>query len=276
MKKTDKLLGTGSFGDVWLAQYEYVDVAMKIPKFQSYNEKDREECEREIKVMSKCNSSYVVKLRGTCFHENYFIVMEYMSNGDLQKYLEKMKDKKSESPLKLRYRMACQIVKGVSYLHSYSINIVHSDIKSSNILLDEYYNAKISDFGISKIRSTTLGTIGPNKGGTVKWLAPEVENDAKPTTKETDIFSVGFTLWELMSFEIPFSKCTNKEYLYKITYGSKKEEIPEGTPPVLKECIERCWEKDPILRPTAIELVEKLQQECKISHSWQLFSVSVP
>uniref|UniRef100_A0A6B2LE02 Protein kinase domain-containing protein n=1 Tax=Arcella intermedia TaxID=1963864 RepID=A0A6B2LE02_9EUKA len=257
-----------------MAQYQYDDVAVKILK-NFLCQEERLVCEREIGLMAKCDSPNVVKLRGTCLNdEKFYIVMEYMSNGNLQKYLEKRKNNRTEAPLKLRYKMACQIVKGVHHLHSKGI--VHSDIKSSNILLDEYYNAKISDFGISKIRSTTLGTIGPNKGGTVKWLAPEVENDAKPTTKETDIFSVGFTLWELMSFEIPFSKCTNKEYLYKITYGSKKEEIPEGTPPVLKECIERCWEKDPILRPTAIELVEKLQQECKISHSWQLFSVSVP
>eukprot|EP01124_Arcella_intermedia_P031537 TRINITY_DN7137_c0_g1_i8.p2 TRINITY_DN7137_c0_g1~~TRINITY_DN7137_c0_g1_i8.p2 ORF type:complete len:545 (-),score=174.81 TRINITY_DN7137_c0_g1_i8:34-1668(-) len=257
---TKKVLGTGAFGIVLLGKYQSSNVAVK--KIELSSPDKEKEFEKEIVVMSKCNSPNVVRLIGTYSEErSHCIVMEYMKNGDLQQYLALKKNNQSEAPLKLRYRMGCDIARGVYYLHERGI--VHSDIKSSNILLDKYFRAKISDFGISKIKeSSSIFTIGHGKGGgTTSWMAPEVESEEKPTTKESDMFSVGITLWELMSFEKPFSKITPKEYNMKLLANEKREEIPPNTPPILKCYIEKCWEHDPQNRPKAAELIDNLLKE---------------
>ena len=90
--------------------------------------------------------------------------------------------------------MAKEIAQGVHYLHSCTPPILHRDLKSLNIFLDEHYRIKIGDFGWTK----TLDQYMTNKIGTYQWMAPEVI-DNKPYTEKADVFSYSIILWEIAS-----------------------------------------------------------------------------
>jgi len=156
--------------------------------------------------------------------------------------------------------VAIDIVSGVNYLHSR--NIIHSDLKSPNILLDEKYRAKITDFGVSKIKETMKSTVaGPGNAGTVRWQAPELwEKDAK-TEKSSDIYSLGTVLWEIYSHEIPFKDYKIDYQLMMARSRGEKLTITQNTPNMMSKQISACWEITPNSRPTTQKILVDLCEE---------------
>uniref|UniRef100_A0A6B2LDJ8 Protein kinase domain-containing protein n=1 Tax=Arcella intermedia TaxID=1963864 RepID=A0A6B2LDJ8_9EUKA len=249
------MLGKGGFGEVYLCNYQGIEVAVKYMSIEINNP----EIQHEIFLLSRCNSKFVVKLIGYCHEQNNSaIVLEYLPRGDLSTFLSKHKS----TPLVNRYQIGLDVVCGISYLHRNGI--IHADIKSPNVLLDEELRGKITDFGVSKYKqSSESTTIGIAKAGSYRWMAPELEeNDNSKTTKLSDIFSLGMVLWELMSFVIPFANITvpSRKY-YEITRSEKKEVIPPSTPAVFAQIINACWNNIPEQRPSLDYILENLALE---------------
>ncbi|MCI33783.1 serine/threonine-protein kinase HT1-like, partial [Trifolium medium] len=142
---------------------------------------------------------------GACKKPPVFcIITEYMAGGSLRKYLQQQGP--HSVPLKLVLELALDIARGMQYLHSQGI--LHRDLKSENLLLDEEMCVKVADFGISCLESQA----GSAKGftGTYRWMAPEMIRE-KRHTKKVDVYSFAIVLWELITGLTPFDNMTPEQ-----------------------------------------------------------------
>ena len=191
--------------------------------------------------------------------------MEFLSGGSLDDLLHST----MELPWKFRHQMALDIVRGLSYLHNQNPPIVHRDLKSLNIILNEDGRAKIGDFGLARVKSATkhTGMVSKSQGdqdyqvGTELWMAPELLNPktAKYTAK-SDMYSFGLILWEIAAREYPYQGANNSFDLIRSWKEKGQEEnIPENTPEYFAEAIERCRSLSPSSRPNAEEMIRYLE-----------------
>lgn len=135
---------------------------------------------------------------GSCTKNPYnlAIILEYCSNNCLWVLLQ---DHKIKLKWDKRIKIAIGIVRGMNYLHSFQVPILHRDLKSLNILLDQFLVPKIADFGWTRLMAKDM----TGKVGTFQWMAPEVINE-KSYTEKADVYSFGIILWEIASREPPY------------------------------------------------------------------------
>ncbi len=255
----DKELGKGGFGVVYRGTWRHIDVAVKQLLMDNISPEAAEEFTKEAQMMANLRHDNIVQFRGYCVSPHYCIVMEYMPNGSLFHIL------RSNQPLDwpLRFSIAVDMAKGLSYLHHE--NILHRDIKSLNVLLDKHMQAKLSDFGLSKVKTETRSHSMATKAkgesvGTLAWMAPELFKGRKAVfTQKCDIYSLGVTFWELATREIPFRDATSPELIPTWVQQGDREDIPTDCPKEFAELIKACWEGEPGKRPDADTLVVQLK-----------------
>jgi serine/threonine protein kinase len=239
-------IGRGNYADVYEARLNGREVAVKY-LHRNFNK----ELMHEADIMARCKHSNILGIYGVCREVGHSVlVLEYMSKGSLYAVLQ---NKKEQLSLPIRETIALDIVNGLNYLHKK--NILHCDLKSSNILLTSSYFAKICDFGTSRNEG-----IKSNKLGSIRWLAPEVVKENE-LTKSSDIYSCGMVLWEIYSQEIPFKNENNDLIVLKWIADKKKEEIPSYCPKEIKDIIEICWLDNAKERPTASKIVKILMKK---------------
>ncbi|KAJ0257722.1 serine/threonine-protein kinase PBL28 [Hirschfeldia incana] len=199
----DNLLGKGGFGRVYKGTLKTGEVVaikkMDLPPFKKAD--GEREFRVEVDILSRLDHPNLVSLIGYCADgKNRFLVYEYMQNGNLQDHLNGIKEAKISWPIRLR--IALGAAKGLAYLHSSSgvgIPIVHRDFKSTNVLLDTYYNAKISDFGLAKLMPEGKDTcVTARVLGTFGYFDPEYTSTGK-LTLQSDIYAFGVVLLELLT-----------------------------------------------------------------------------
>ena len=149
------------------------------------------------------------------------------------------------------------------YLHSH--NIIHKDLKPGNILLDDFLLPKICDFGLSKInqqgQENNLTKTGLDIKGTPKYMAPEVWAKLD-YGKPCDVYGFAIILYEIMTTENPFESFDFFRMLIEIQKGTRPE-FKSPIPEAYKNLIEKCWNNDPMKRPTFQEIVENLKNDKK-------------
>ncbi len=262
--RVGKLLGSGGFGDVYEATWHGKPVAIKQLFLKSLPGDMKKVFDHESEVMAKCNFPNVIRLFGVCNEVGHYgMVMELMSRGSLYNVLHNAEESLPWAPL--RWQIAVDISRGLLYLHTQ--NIFHRDLKSLNILLDENYCAKISDFGLAKTKivSSSSSSKSANGGlaGSLRWSAPELiavdDQINEVASSEADIYSLGMIFWEIASRKLPFEEIQKEMAVaLKISQG-KKEKIPADCPAFYGELIQRMW-RTQSERPTAKEVVEVLEQ----------------
>ncbi|XP_063952229.1 probable serine/threonine-protein kinase drkD isoform X2 [Lytechinus pictus] len=204
-------LGSGAFGEVFHAQLDMIDVAIKrIIKNDNvkFNQSNiRGDQIKEIEALTKYRCKNIVCLASYSVGDDCIcLIFDYMKNGSLEYQLE---GRAPQGPLewKRRHMIAEGAAMGIQYLHSIqNPPLIHQDIKSSNILLDENFVPKIADFGLARP--------GPTKGkeyttlktsvvfGTKAYLAPEFIRDPnRKLSKKLDVYSFGVVLLELVTGE---------------------------------------------------------------------------
>ncbi|KAJ7540313.1 hypothetical protein O6H91_10G008400 [Diphasiastrum complanatum] len=206
----DHELGSGGFGTVFQGVLEdYMRVAIKRPKNEvGESQNDIKQFINEVTILSQVNHRNLVKLLGCCLETRVpLLVYEYVLNGNLLEHLQGQKRIECKSSLVLdwdkRLDIAIGIAEALRYLHfGTSPPIYHRDVKCSNILLDDKYQAKVADFGISRlipIESTHFSTMIQ---GTPGYLDPEFFENMQISDK-SDVYSFGVVLLELITAEKP-------------------------------------------------------------------------
>ncbi|XP_034928592.1 putative wall-associated receptor kinase-like 16 [Populus alba] len=207
----DQKLGEGGFGSVYRGVLAD-DVQVAVKKFKGVDKAQmNEEFQKEMGVVSQVNHKNVVKLLGLCLETKVpLLVYEFISNGTLFKHIH---DKTSQllASWSNRRRIASEIALALNYLHSLADPpIIHGDVKSVNILLDNNYTAKVADFGASVLISSDQTIIATKIQGTLGYLDPEYLMTGILTAR-SDVFSFGVVLVELLTGGKPNSSSTSGE-----------------------------------------------------------------
>ncbi|KAF6169687.1 hypothetical protein GIB67_004079 [Kingdonia uniflora] len=268
-----RVLGKGGHGTVYKGMLSNGRV-VAIKKSKIVDESQIGQFINELVILSQINHRHVVRLLGYCLEtEVPLLVYEFVSNGTLSKHLH-VKDHISSISWRDRLRIMKEVAGALSYLHSSaSTPIFHRDIKSSNILLDENYRAKVSDFGISRSVSYEQTHLTTLVQGTFGYLDPGYFHSGQFTEK-SDVYSFGIVVVELLTGQKPVSVTRSEEeanlamhYISsvkedrvfevletRVANEARKEEI-QVVARLAKKCLKLVGKK----RPTMKEVVTQLE-----------------
>ncbi|KAJ7525461.1 hypothetical protein O6H91_17G052400 [Diphasiastrum complanatum] len=201
------IIGHGGFGSVYRGVLPNGRLAA-VKQLEWGGKQGIEEFQVEVDMLSRVHSPYLLELIGYCGDQTHkLLVYDYMCNGSLQEHLYSDCTTDDVRPLLgwvTRMRIALDAARGLEYLHEL-INppIIHRDFKCSNILLNDKFNGKLSDFGLAKIGSDKVnGEVSTRVLGTHGYVAPEYVMTGHLTTK-SDVYSFGVVLLELLTGRTP-------------------------------------------------------------------------
>jgi serine/threonine protein kinase len=247
-------VGEGAFSEVWEGYWNGVHVAIKKLKSMVDDELFQARFLREVESLRKGNHQNVVMFFGVCLRPAC-IITEFMAGGNLYDLLHKTGMKMSTA---LVVKLALDLAVGLLHLHS--LTILHRDLTSLNILLDEMGNIKISDFGLSR-EKTQEGSMTMTLGGICnpRWRPPEITKNIGHYSEKVDVYSFALVVWEILTGELPFSNLDGPQAAAQVAYTGLRPVIPPTCPAPLRNLLQRCWADDAKLRPDFKEIVESLR-----------------
>nr|DAD49104.1 TPA_asm: hypothetical protein HUJ06_019041 [Nelumbo nucifera] len=233
----DRVLGSGGYGEVFKGVLtDGTVVAIKCAKLG--NTKSTNLVLNEVRILCQVNHRSLVRLLGCCVElQQPLMVSEYIPNGTLYDHLHPG-GRSSMLTWRRRLSIAHQTAEGLAYLHSSVVpSIYHRDVKSSNILLDEKFNAKLSDFGLSRLAEIDLSHISTCAQGTLGYLDPEYYRNYQLTDK-SDVYSFGVVLLELLTAQKAIDFKRGNDSISLVAYVKQKLEekkLMDTIDPMLKE-----------------------------------------
>jgi predicted ATPase/tRNA A-37 threonylcarbamoyl transferase component Bud32 len=237
-------LGEGGMGVVYKAEDTKLkrEVAIKfLPKQLAASQEDRERFKTEAQAAAALNHVNIATIHAIEEHDDdIFIVMEYVEGQELKDIVEEYRNTPPAMDEIIKY--ATQIAEGLKAAHKKGI--VHRDIKSSNIMINNEGQVKIMDFGLAKMRSGAQLTKQYSVLGTAAYMSPE-QVERQQVDERSDIFSFGVVLYEMLSGTLPFSGDYDIAVLYSIVHSDPAplEEFNPSIPDQLKQVVNQCLKK---------------------------------
>ncbi|XP_071694606.1 leucine-rich repeat receptor protein kinase HPCA1-like [Rutidosis leptorrhynchoides] len=226
----ENMIGSGGYGKVYKGTLNTGQV-VAIKRAQQGSLQGALEFKTEIELLSRIHHKNVVALVGFCYEQGeQMLVYEYISNGTLKDNLS------GKSGMRLdwmkRLKLALDSAKGLTYLHELANPpIIHRDVKSVNILLDDHLNAKVADFGLSKpLADESKSYVSTQVKGTLGYMDPEYYM-TQQLTEKSDVYSFGVVLLEMLSARSPIHK--GKHIVREIKESIEKLGYPNGLYDVL-------------------------------------------
>ncbi|XP_030498335.2 lysM domain receptor-like kinase 3 [Cannabis sativa] len=289
------LLGNGTYGSVYYSLLRDQEVAIK-----RMTATKTKEFLAEMKVLCKVHHTNLVELIGyAATNDELFLIYEYAQKGSLRNHLHDLQSNGHTSlSWIMRVQIALDAARGLEYIHEHTkTHYVHRDIKTSNILLDGTFRAKISDFGLAKLVGiTNEGEATTTKVvGTFGYLAPEYLSDGRATAK-SDVYAFGVVLFEIISgkeatirTEGMSNKNPERRSLVSIMLGALKNAPDSVSMANMKDYIDpnmmdlyphdclfkmamlakQCVDDDPMYRPDMKQVVISLSQILLSSVEWE-------
>ena len=272
-----KKVAFGSFSNIYIVQRKSDKKQFVLKQYEYNNEVSCEEqmhLMTEISIYQKVNHPAIIKFYGVNFvsfvDQQQFrptILIEYFPNDSLGSMLDKEKRSFADinwSPTK-KYINIIGIANALNYLHGHGI--IHGDLKPWNILLDDNYYPKITDFGLSAAFPHPL-TIDmkfklPGNIGTAIYMAPEILKN-EPYGPAIDVYAFSMCIYEIIACKRPYDdpNITIFKLMNNVMNGVRPTLTNDFTEP-LKELICPCWSEDPLKRPSFKEIYEKLSTDYK-------------
>ena len=267
------------FSTLYRGKYFHNDICIKeIKNIINLEETELDKIKNEIDISLKLHHKNIINTLGYSFNQKktkIYIISEYMKNKSLKYFIE---TKKGNIPLKQKLLFIYEISLAIEYMHSRNYKILHRDIKSSNILLDNNLHCKLCDFGMSKYyindKTLKLNIDGNNNSlstnyqtnsqSTLFWMSPEYLCDGIINEK-SDIYSFGILIWEIfMEDTNPYKNININDYLLgnKEIVCNKRPIINDDNfkeCPKIKELIQLMWNNDYNKRPDIYNILNLLE-----------------
>lgn len=236
----------------------------------------------EVEAIGHVRHKNLVRLLGFCVEGTQrMLVYEYVNNGNLEQWLHGALRQQGSLTWEARIQILLGTAKALAYLHeAIEPKVVHRDIKSSNILIDDDFNAKVSDFGLAKLLGAGKSHITTRVMGTFGYVAPEYANTGFLNEK-SDVYSFGIVLLEAITGRDPvdYGRPDNEvnlvEWLKMMVGNRRSEEVVDPnietkpTTRALKRALLaalRCVDPDSVKRPKMSQVVRMLESDDQISH----------
>ncbi|KAL8161990.1 hypothetical protein V2J09_013479 [Rumex salicifolius] len=265
-------LGVGGFGCVYKAKLED-NFYVAVKKIEVSVQDAHLEFQNEVNLLYKIQHPNIIAILGHCIHgDSKYLVYELMENGSLETLLHGP-SRGQALTWHTRMKIALDIARGVEYLHEHcNPPVIHRDLKSSNVLLDSNFNAKLSDFGLAVVD----GSQNKNNiklSGTLGYVAPEYLLDGKLTEK-SDVYAFGVVLLELLLGRKPVEKLSPVQCQSIVTWAmpqlTDRTKLPNIVDPAIQDTMDLkhlyqvaavavlCVQPEPSYRPLITDVLHSL------------------
>ncbi|KAM8830905.1 raf-1 proto-oncogene, serine/threonine kinase a isoform X1 [Synchiropus splendidus] len=256
-------IGSGSFGTVYKGKW-HGDVAVKILKVTDPTPEQFQAFRNEVAVLRKTRHVNILLFMGYMTKDNLAIVTQWCEGSSLYKHIHVLETNFKMIQL---IDIARQTAQGMDYLHAK--NIIHRDMKSNNIFLHEGLTVKIGDFGLATVKARWSGSHQVEQpSGSILWMAPEVirMQDNNPYSFQSDVYSYGIVLFELMTGELPYSQIANRDQIiFMVGRGYLSPDLsklykncPKAMKRLVADCIKKLKDERPLF-PQILSSIELLQ-----------------
>jgi len=254
-------IGEGGYGEVFKGKWLGQDVAIKEFGRKRVRNKEKLDADflREVEMVSKLRHPNIILFMGVSINPQGkgLLLTEFLEGGSLFDHLHKKSKKFDDNQI---IDISLDIALGMNYLHGQKI--LHCDLKSSNILLDERFNVKLGDFGLSKTKRKFHGRKNFKRVGTPHWMAPEIMREEE-YDEYSDVYSYGMILWELMVRKVPYYGLKINQIVGSVGYGDKQVPIPETGNEIMRILMKKCLNKDRKKRPSFKQIADFLKESDK-------------